>query len=68
MDLSVWVWCSMPVISAFRILKSKDREFKASLSYSTKTLPLKEKEKEAVELKGHPAGCGKTSHFQRKSN
>lgn len=68
MDLSVWVWCGVPVISAFRMLKSKDREFKASLSYSTKTLPLKEKEKEAVESKGHSAGCGKTSRFQRESN
>lgn len=44
MDLSVWVWCDMPVILAFRMLKAKDCEFKASLSY--RTLPLKYKKKQ----------------------
>lgn len=45
MDLSVWVWCDIPVISTFRMFKSKNCEFKANLSY--RTVPLKYKEKEA---------------------
>lgn len=49
MDLSLWVWCDMPVISTFRMFKSKNCEFKANLSY--RTVPLKYKEKEAVDKK-----------------
>lgn len=44
-----WVWFDMPVISTFRMLKSKNCEFKATLSY--RTGPLKYKEKEAVDKK-----------------